>query len=193
MDTSGAMGATISTSNGITTSMIADINVTTAKIADLNVTTAKIADLNVTTAKIANGAITASKKAALNISTSSSSSNGTWTGGWTDIPNLSVTITTNGRPVFISIMSDGSGNESTFGTTMNTDSAIRFVRGGSTISLFKLGNTSSGSYPYDMTYFPQLLYIETPAAGTYTYTAQMYAQYGAYIYYGYQKLVVFEL
>lgn len=182
MDTSGAMATNISTTQGITTSLIADLNVTTAKIADLNVTTAKIADLNVTSGKIADGAITSSKKSPLNIQISGSSGVGSITGStYQNIPNLSVTITTNSRPIFLTLISDG--NPCYITPVSGTPHYIRIIRGASQICAITAYQTVNG-----------LTYIDIPLSGTYVYTVQMNVGGGSnYANFGYLKLAAFEM
>jgi len=179
MDTSGTMATNISTSQGIVTSMIADQNVTTAKIADLNVTTAKIADLNVTTAKINDGAVTYAKRSALNIQTTVSSGSGTHAGGWINLPNQSLSISTSGRPVQLNLISDGSQTYMT--PVSGTDARIRIIRNGAQIA-----------ENYIQTTLPNYLHVDSPLSGTYTYTVQIYANYGNMSYSGF-KFVAFEL
>lgn len=197
---SGISTAKIANS-AVTTAKIADSNVTTAKIADSNVTTAKIADSNVTTAKIADGAVTQAKRAALGQQISSASGSFSVTSNTlTDITNLSVTITTTGRPVFIGMIGNGSSSSSVAIETSSIANAgvIAFDRGGTVVSrqLFgptgNLSGTSSPTFDYPCSSFS---YIEVPSAGTYTYKAQ--AAYNVVladtIYVTNCKLVAYEL
>lgn len=108
--TTGKLGAaSVTTAKiadlAVTTGKIADSAVTTAKINDSAVTTAKINDLAVTTAKIADGAVTYAKRGTLNYQLSSSSGSfSTSSTSYTAITNLTASITTNGRPVFVSMV-----------------------------------------------------------------------------------------
>lgn len=171
----------------ITTAKIADSNVTTAKIADSNVTTAKIADSNVTTAKLADGAVTAAKKAALGQQTSGSS--GYWTtasGSYSAVTNLSVSITTTGRPVFIGLISDGDlVNVHYIASSSNTNSAyLSLTRAGTEVSMAWVGNAKQplGSF----------WHIDTPAAGTYTYAVRGLASSNT-LEVSYAALIAYEL
>ena len=83
----------------------------------------RVKDLGISTAKIANLAVTAGKLAALNYAISSS------TGGWTTANTTfqlvkSMSFTSNGRPVWVSLIGDPS--------TLN-QSFVRVGRGSSTI------------------------------------------------------------
>lgn len=91
-----------------------------------------IKNLGVDTAQIADGAVTNVKRAALGEQISSGT--GTFSSGsssYIDVTNLTVTLTTTGRPVFIGIMSDGTVTPADVRVTANganTDAGIQFVR-----------------------------------------------------------------
>lgn len=191
--------ASVSTSKlasaSVTTSKIADDAVTTGKIIDSAVTTAKIADNAITSAKApvggftsafyADASVTQAKRSASNYQLSSSSGNSgqTTSTSFTDVTNLSVTITTNGRPVMVGICSDGTDNFSDMnsgGGVMN----LQILRD-ATVILKKAAETSN--YPTT----PNLL--EAPAAGTYTYKAQFRSSSGAIVYCRYAKLYAIEI
>lgn len=135
------------------------------RIKDSGVTTAKINDSAVTTAKIADGNVTDIKRAALNIQTSSGSGTFTTTStSYVDVTNLSVTITTVGRPVFIAVVpatdGDAVGVTPSFGSTC----FVEFNKANS--SLVRQYLLSSGgimSSPY----------IDAAAAGTHTYKVRV--------------------
>lgn len=89
----------------------------------------------------------------------------------TPITNLSVTIVTSGRPVFIGLQSDGSSiNQPGFiGCTISTGATeITLYRGSTAISSEAVsgGSTDFGSSP------GQINFVDVVAAGTYTYTAR---------------------
>jgi hypothetical protein len=157
---------------GIDTANYAALSVDSAALAASAVSTAKIADSAVTTAKILDAAVTQTKRAALGQQVSSSSGNFT-TGStsFTDVTNLSVTITTTGRPVFLSLNSDGTGNGSEIGivaATGATSGSIKILRGSTNIYQAILGGGTAG------TFMPPsaVICIDTPSAGTYTYKIQ---------------------
>lgn len=143
----------------------------TANLADEAVTTAKIADLNVTRAKLV--------AVGQQVSDSSGSFNGTVVGTNTDITNLSVTITTTGRPVMLFCAADGSGNASYFESynEMNTKSSARIlIYDSATLDVLArydlLSEASSGSplfYPRHRVPPSALTVLHVPVAGTYTF------------------------
>ncbi len=95
----------------VTTAKLNDLGVTTGKLADGAVTTAKIGDSQVTTAKIADGSITQAKRAALGQQISSSSGLFvTSSTTYVDVTNLSVTITTTGRLLYVGLISAATNN-----------------------------------------------------------------------------------
>lgn len=206
--------------NVIPTDALADGSVTTPKLADGSVTTAKLADDSVTTDKIdedavrtpniQNGAVTQLKRAALGqqISSSSDAFSTATSGSDVDITNLSVTITTTGRPVFISLIQDGSATFSRVGAIYNpgalvinggTAWAIKFKRDGTTIctlpSTCDLALNSAIIDNVSATVPPSsFVHIDLPSAGTYTYKASIYGEFSTSTYYAERlKLVVFEL
>jgi hypothetical protein len=183
----------------VTTAKIADANVTTVKIADANVTTAKIADANVTTAKIADGAITPAKRAALGQQISASSGSfSTSTGSYVDVTNLSVSITTTGRPVFICLIGDGNGallsviGVETPTTVTNMSAQFKISRDSTNIyETFLKMQSASSSDPILFAPPGAIMTIDIPAAGTYTYKLSAKGANTAYC--QYCKLVAFEL
>ena len=141
-----------------------------------SVTTTKIVDGAVTNAKIATGAISNDKLGALGQQISASSGN-FQTSSLTDvsIPNLSVSITTTGRPVYIGLKTDnvtGTGGLLGIGAASSTNvtATISIRRGGTAISIQSIINRipSAGSMA---NYYPigSLNTIDPIAAGTYTY------------------------
>jgi hypothetical protein len=95
--------------------------------------------------------ITNAQLPALNYAVSSSCGNFSHNGGFTDVTNLSVTITTAGRPVFVGLIDDGTGNGSNFGASTTTGStgavtleASLQILNGSTVIL----ETTSGGSQY---------------------------------------------
>lgn len=101
-------------SSSVDTANILDGAVTTVKILDAAVTAAKVDNLAVTNVKILNNAVTSSKRAAVNWSRSSSSGNVT-NSTTSDVEAVSTSITTNGRPVQIVLIPDGSSSAASIG------------------------------------------------------------------------------
>jgi hypothetical protein len=146
---------------------VKDLGITAAKLAADSVTTAKILDSNVTTAKIADGSITQAKRAALNYQISSSSGTFTTTSpSFTDVTNLSVTITTTGRPVYLGVMSDG--DSTSRGAILRGICSLRIMRGASDIAYMQTWPTSSIPLTTSM-----VSHLDVPSAGTYTYKIQV--------------------
>lgn len=93
-----------------------------------------------------------------------------------DVTNLSVTITTTGRPVFLTMQSDTSGQPGSIianatGATQVNGSYF-FLRAASIISTYLLSVSSTGSIPFITIPATSFNYIDTVAAGTYTYKVQ---------------------
>jgi hypothetical protein len=156
MDTSGVMATNISTNQGIVTSMIAD------------------------------GAVTYAKRSSLNIQTSPSCGIFSLTSGgpgpfWNDITNLSVTITTNGRPICLNIVPDGSANPC-LTYVSNSGNFLKYLRNSTDLALFYI-NPPMVQLPF--------LFIDTPTSGTYTYKVQFHVSVDMNM--NYFKLVAYEL
>lgn len=83
-----------------------------------------------------------------------------------DVTNCSVTLTTTGRPVWVGLTYDGSGNGASVSNTTNTSTLV-ILRGATTVFNASL-NGLVGPAPVQ-TY-------DFPAAGTYTYKVQISTQ-----------------
>ncbi len=97
----------------------------------------------------------------------------------TDVTNLSVTITTTGRPVILGLIADGDvANDAQIlfsngasGTTAN--GSILFLRGATIISRNGTQVGVSGGTTESIVYPPGSFYmVDVPGAGTYTYKVQ---------------------
>jgi hypothetical protein len=164
---------------------IKDLGVTLAKMAADSVNSSKIVDGAIVNADIsASAAIDRSKLGAVGQQVSSSSntfSHTTVGAPFVDVTNLTVTITTTGRPVMIGMMPGGTSSSNngyvSFTRTGGGNSAaaqLCFNRGGSCVEYHGIGGTatnasSSLNYRYPCSSFTM---IDTPAAGTYTYKMQ---------------------
>lgn len=154
--------------NSASVNVPADGSVTTVKIVDANVTTAKIADANVTRAKLAA------------VGQQLSSSSGTFTSNVTtatDVTNLSVTITTTGRPVYLMLVDDGTVAGASVQLVRGTSTLngnVFFVRGSTTVSNQQIGTSITGGTAL-IHYWPagSFHHIDVVAAGTYTYKVQV--------------------
>lgn len=184
----GTIAAIDIASDAITTAKILDSNVTGAKLSsnvvdnstlqysssqvsikDSGVTTAKINDSAVTTAKINDGAITQAKRAALSMSVSTGMSGAVSTTSATYVnmtSDLSLTIITTGRPVLLMLGPNGASGGTNGGYILNsTDTgAIAITRGGVVIAEFGVGLATVPS--------SSVTFVDTPAAGNYTYNIQ---------------------
>lgn len=161
-------------------SNLQDLGVTTAKIANGAVGTTQLADTSVSTAKLIDGSVTPAKKAALGQQISLSSGGYfTTSTSLTDVTNLTVTITTTGRPVMLKLQPDGVGTaEMSCLGVANATSVVstRFVRGSTAIADFvqyllpsNFGGVNHGiAVPSSV-----ISHIDTPVAGTYTYKVQV--------------------
>jgi hypothetical protein len=157
---------------GITGAMLATsaADATTLEVASGSM---RIKDLGVSTAKIAALAVTNAKLAAVNYGISSSSGNFITTSSAASgvvITNLSVAITTSGRPVEISMIaaSTASGTISRVTTDSGISGGQFFFRRDST-------NVAVESFESNADFMPcsSFRFIDAPAAGTYTYTANL--------------------
>lgn len=157
-----------------------------------------IADGGVTTPKLADGGVSKPKLSAANYQLSDSC--GAWSrtqpNGWAAVTNLSVTITTSGRPVLLMLVGDGNvgsyigcGGAS---SAAGDGSEITFKRSGTNLGTMYTTKDSAGSY---WACPPGAAQIDAPAAGTYTYTVEVRAWGSANaIAYMYQlKLLAMEL
>lgn len=100
-----------------------------------------------------------------------SSSSGTFTsssGPFVDVTNLSVTLTTNGRPVYISLLPDGSAYPAVCVVAVVTNPVIlSFVRGSTSVAQSQVTTVNGGFAPSCFSF------VDIVAAGTYTYKVQV--------------------
>jgi hypothetical protein len=104
---------------------------------------------------------------------SSSGTDATFTNtSFADITNLTVTITTTGRPVIIAMQPDGTTNGATWAEQAlgNQTMAVRLLRGASEIARWTNQVPSGAGVPPNLP--ANLWYLDAPAAGTYTYKLQ---------------------
>lgn len=184
LDAAGAMsapwavdGSTLEIASS-TTLQVKDAGITAAKLATNSVTTIKIADANVTTAKVADASITRAKLAAVGQQVSSSCGTFTSTSGsQTDVTNLTVTITTTGRPVMLTLQPDGSGGGAVIYNTLAAAGGflgnIYFVRGGSNIAASTISNNIASTAQIIRMMPGGFHYLDVVGAGTYTYKVQV--------------------
>lgn len=139
--------------------------------------------------------ITRSMQEAVGQQISSSSSNfNTASATPVDVTNLSVTITTTGRPVVIALIPDGSTQaylrvEAASGTASQQ---LDIVRGSTTISSSRNDLTASGGLVSRIP-VSSIWFLDPVAAGTYTYKIQTALLSGIIAYVANAKLVAYEL
>jgi hypothetical protein len=172
--TTGKIASNAVTDAKLASSASSDIDraVGTDHIKDSSVTTAKLNDSAVTTSKLNDGSVTKAKLGSLGQQVSSSSGIfSTTSSSATAVTNLSVNITTVGRPVKLELISASTTESSTINSTgnitmINASGYISFRRDGSAVGVYALNQDGSGQLeavgPYS--------FIDIPSAGTYTYS-----------------------
>lgn len=168
---------------GVTLAKLASGAVDTAEITDGIITSAMITDGTIERAKFgyAGAATYSSDPGETGLSQSGSSGSFTVSGGTEEDPtNNQVTLTTSGRPVFLTVISD---QASTSGTVQETGpvpslTRVRFKMYRGTTSLIPATNATEfwckggGDGVTNATWslpISAISFIDTPAAGTYTY------------------------
>lgn len=194
LDASGNLSAPYTTDNStleISSNLLQqkDLGTTTAKIAALAVTTAKIAALNVTRPKLE----AVGQQVSSTCGSFSSSS-----GSAVDVTNLTVTLTTSGRPVVLFLIPDGSANVSEIDVQQSAGGVgvnqTALVRDGANLALYRLGAESTGGGTGTMRYPPGVIsYLDVVSAGTYVYKIQTGTITGPGCNFKYIKLVAYEL
>ncbi len=156
----------------VTAGKIAADAVTTVKILDLNVTTGKIANLGVTTGKLADGAVTQAKRAALGQVITGLSSGNFLTTITSDVTNVSETIVTTGRLVFIGIIPfDSNGGQ--IGVIKNSTTSnygiFSIKRDGAVIYSTKIG-VAGATAGLDLSLPPSTIwFVDIVSAGSHEY------------------------
>jgi hypothetical protein len=140
--------------------------VTSDKIGATAVSTAKLANGAVTTAKIEDAAITKAKLASLGQQESSTISFNSSSSTITQISGSTVSFTATGRPVLVKILPVGTtealGSESTVRTASN-NALLSFRRDSTVIGVCALSQSGvKNQIPLEI--------LDTPPAGTYTYS-----------------------
>lgn len=121
------------------------------------------------------------------ISASGSGSFSTAATSFTQVTNLSVTITTKGGKVRLSLQSDGTTG-SYFYTTITDNSVLAFFKGVTQLNAEVLYGSTQTFWPVSI-----LSFVDSPVAGTYTYTFQVMNAAGATTQVNNAKLVATEL
>lgn len=143
--------------------------ISATELASNAVTTSKILDANVTRAKLEA------------VGQQISSSCGTFTrtsGAYADVTNLSVNLTTSGRPVRLALQTVAAGSSAIFvgssgGAITSARAQVALLRDGSIICEFTIGG--GGASSADLKFYQAVsgfAYLDVPAAGTYAYKVQ---------------------
>ena len=131
------------------------------------------------TSNIADGAITPAKKASLGQQVSSSCSTfNTTSTSYVDVTNLSVTITSTGRPIFVGLISDGTGGlgglQINSNATAGSFASYKIVRDSTDVAFhFVSFSAATGSSFVNIQPVSSLYHIDVVTAGTYVYKLQM--------------------
>lgn len=159
--------------------------------------TTQLANQAVTTAIIANGSVTKPKLAALGqVISSSSGAYSTTSTSTVAITNLSVSITTSGRPVILMAIPDGATNGSEFRASSGSTAPtviVSWFRGASDIADFLLRSSVAGVTGVQAGGFMPVQYFDPVAAGTYTYTLRATCASGSSFAATNIKIVAYEL
>ena len=128
----------------------------------------------ITGSNIAPGTVTRQNQVPVGqqISASCGAFNTSHVAGYQQITNLSVTITTTGRPVIVALIADGSGNSYVdyVSSSPNTPDAVVFQRNGSNIASQAAPFTGQSNIHVQVP-GSSYQFMDLPTAGTYTYTA----------------------
>lgn len=164
---------------GVTTAKLAADAVTNAKLADDAVEAANIADDAVTTAAILDAAVTVAKLAAPNLQISSTASAFTTTStSFQTVTNLTVSITSTGRPIYIGFIPTTTAgywqiNSTLIGGQDTISMPVRLQRDAVTVASWELTLSTNDDSEYLRLPPSGLFFIEQPSAGTYTYTVDI--------------------
>lgn len=132
---------------------------------------------------------------------SGSGSFSTSSGAYTAVTNMSVTLTTTGRPVFIGMIPDGAFTQSGVSITQTSASSFtatgsqEFLRGATVTGVHQVNSSLNASNTGGGYGLPcsSLSTIDFPAAGTYTYSAKVALTSGSSFSVSNCKLVAYEL
>lgn len=130
-----------------------------------------IKNSGVNTVQLADGSVTQAKRAALGQQLSSSSASfSTGSTALTAVTNLTVTITTTGRPVWIGLIPDATTNAASVIQVNGSfgGGSLAFFRGTTDVALIGLGAASSTSESAS-----SFNTVDIVGAGTYTYTVKV--------------------
>lgn len=145
-------------------------------------TTLQVKAGGIGTTQLADGSVTPAKKAALGQQVSSSSGSFTTnSSSFTDVTNLTVTITTTGRPVWLGLQGTTSTSPTSGvylqrnGSSSGFNGNVVFIRDSTSVSLSNFGNEYPSNSSLNRIYYPPGSFwcMDAPTAGTYTYKVQV--------------------
>lgn len=164
---------------GITTTQIANATILGSNIANQTLTQGLLA-LRTTGTTVAAGGVAISGSCGVFTTTSNT---------FIDVTNLSVTLTTTGRPVQLFLQPDNSGSSNSFGMVAvgNAGVVARILNGVTELGVYIFNvQTSSGNNIISM----DLNLLDFPSAGTYTYSVQLKSSNGGL---QFAKLIAYEI
>lgn len=178
---------TIDTSGNIGSSVVTDNSTL-----EISSNTLQVKASGIDTAQLKFHAVTKDKTAPLGQQISLSCLGfGTTSGSFTGVTNLSVTITTTGRPVSLALIPDSNSSFNSlirYTTAIAGTANIAFFNGSSQMTNSALV-TSTSNLDKQALY---LAYVDTPLAGTYTYNVQAKVTTGT-LTVDYFRLIAYEL
>lgn len=173
LDSSGNLSAPYTVDNSTI-----EIAANVIKVKDSGIVTAKIADASVTIAKLA-AMTTGTTVAAGGVAISTSSSTfSTTSATFVDVTNLSVTITTTGRPVMVMLLQDGGSSQAALTMARASGNTavceIKLFRDSTRIYFTNIELTTALATNATFTYpISTIQQLDVVAAGTYTYKMQV--------------------
>lgn len=177
----------------VTNLMTLDSSGNIAAVTNVDNSTIEISANNL---RVKDGGITRPKLAALGQQLSSSSGSfSTASASYVDITNLTVTITTSGRPVQLALISDGSdGTIKVAGNSAVLSSSSKLLRASSDIAFFPVSVTFPSASISNLFIVPvsSFSFTDVIGAGTYTYKMQVSVLGGTFICGG-AKLIAYEI
>jgi hypothetical protein len=187
IDSSGQIGSVYDVDNAtlqITSNTLSVKTIQLANMAANSVDSSQLVSSSVTTTKIADANVTKAKLAALGQQVSSSCGSFSSTSGTkTDVTNLTVTITTTGRPVMLVMQSDGTGGGNILYNTQGLAGGflgnLYFIRGSTTIATSTVSNSIVSVSQAIRIPPASFNFIDVVGAGTYTYKVQVDVASGA--------------
>lgn len=194
IDSSGNIGAVYGVDESTLT-----ISANVIQVKSGGITATQLSTDAVSTVKIQDGAVTRPKLAAVGQQVSSSSGSfSTASGSLVDVTNLNVTITTSGRPVMLMLQSSGGSTLGTVGVDGTSGVAlapIEILRASSPIYVTRLGIDNGVATGLNTAVYPPSIihFMDTPAAGTYTYKIQTALISGGAVRFTECVLVAYEL